>query len=103
VLSTGFSVAECMAIRGLEREVVLDHALRAADAGWPVDPGWFLSPESLQAFATIIGPEMPERIRPLLAQLPAGTRYEEVQLFLKCRGPYGGATTDRTFAEDALD
>ncbi|HEV7222108.1 MAG TPA: RQC domain-containing protein, partial [Pirellulales bacterium] len=85
VLSSGFSVAECMAIRGLEREVVLDHALRAADAGWTVDPGWFLSPESLQALAAVIGPETPERIRPLLAQLPAGTRYEEVQLFLKCR------------------
>jgi hypothetical protein len=74
-----------MAIRGLEREVVLDHALRAADAGWTVDPGWFLSPESLQALGAVIGPETPERIRPLLAQLPAGTRYEEVQLFLKCR------------------
>jgi len=85
VLASGFSVAECMAIRGLEREVVLDHALRAADAGWTVDPGWFLSPENLQALAAVIGPETPERIRPLLSQLPAGTRYEEVQLFLKCR------------------
>jgi len=85
VLASGFSVAECMAIRGLEREVVLDHALRAADAGWTVDPGWFLSAESLQALAAVIGPETPERIRPLLSQLPAGTRYEEVQLFLKCR------------------
>ena len=69
VLSTGFSVAECMAIRGLEREVVLDHALRAVDAGWPVDPGWFLSPESLQALATVIGPETPSAFRPLLATI----------------------------------
>lgn len=74
-----------MAIRGLTREVVLDHALRAIEAGCRVEAEWFLSPESLKSFSEAIGPETPERIRPLLARLPADTRYEEVQLFLKCR------------------
>ena len=85
VLSAGFTVEDCMAIRGLTREVVLDHALRAIEAGCQVEAEWFLSPERLRAFSEAIGPETPERIRPLLARLPAETRYEEVQLFLKCR------------------
>jgi hypothetical protein len=85
LLAAGFAVDECAAIRGLERDTVLDHALRSVDSGWPVDPAWFLTPESLQAFAATIGDETPSRIRPLLSRLPAGTRYEEVQLFLKCR------------------
>ena len=90
VLAAGFKVEECMAIRGLAREVVLDHALRAIDAGWRVEAAWFLSPERLQAFAETIGAETPERIRPLLARLPPDTRYEEVQLFLKCRSAAAG-------------
>ena len=85
MLAAGFTVEECMAIRALPREVVLDHALRAIDSGWRVEASWFLSPETIAAMSQAIGPETPERIRPLLAHLPAGTRYEEVQLFLKCR------------------
>ena len=91
VLAAGITVDECMAIRGLPREVVLDHALRALDAGCRVEASWFLSPETIAALSQAIGPETPERIRPLLAHLPAGTRYEEVQLFLKCRLAAGAA------------
>ena len=43
------------------------------------------SPEIKAAIQQAVGDEPPEHIRPLLAQLPPGTRYEEVQLFLKCR------------------
>jgi ATP-dependent DNA helicase RecQ len=85
LLSSGFSVDECMAIRSLEREVVLDHALRAIDSGWRVEASWFLSEEELTALERVIGSAEPQRIRPLLSQLPAGVRYENVQLFLKCR------------------
>ena len=85
LLSSGFTVEECMAVRGCEREVVLDHALRSVESGWSVEPRWFLSGEALSALAEVIGPDEPARIRPLLPRLPAGTRYEEVQLFLKCR------------------
>jgi len=85
LLSAGFSAAECAAIRSLEPEVVLDHALRAIDSGWPVEARWCLSAELLRALEEVVGPEEPAQIRPLLAQLPPGTRYEEVQLFLKCR------------------
>jgi hypothetical protein len=76
---------ECMAIRGLRQEVVLDHALRAAESGWAVRPEWCLSPELLAALQAVTGDAVPQQIRPLLAQLPPGTRYEEVQFYLKSR------------------
>jgi ATP-dependent DNA helicase RecQ len=85
LLSAGFSPQECAAIRGLEHEAVLDHALRAVDAGWTVRPEWFLGPELLAALEAAMGQESPEQIQPLLSRLPAGTRYDEVRLFLKCR------------------
>ncbi|MGA2032685.1 MAG: RQC domain-containing protein [Thermoguttaceae bacterium] len=40
LLSAGFSPAECAAIRGIPPEVVLDHALRAAESGWLIRPEW---------------------------------------------------------------
>jgi len=36
LLSAGFSVDECAAIRGLRRQEVLDHVCRAREAGWDV-------------------------------------------------------------------
>lgn len=84
LLSTGFAIEECMAIRGIPREVVLDHALRAVDEGWPVRVEWCCSEEVLAAMAAVIGSQQPTRIGPLLSQLPPGTLYEEVQLYLKC-------------------
>ncbi|HUT10614.1 MAG TPA: RecQ family ATP-dependent DNA helicase [Thermoguttaceae bacterium] len=85
LLSAGFSPAECAAIRSLEPEVILDHALRAIDSGWPFEARWCLSAELLCALEAVVGPEEPEQIHPLLSQMPPGTQYEEVQLFLKCR------------------
>lgn len=85
LLSAGFSTDECAAIRGLEREMILDHAIRAADGGRPVRAEWCLSPELLSAMKSAIGQDTPEQIRPLLGLLPPGTRYKEVELFLKCR------------------
>ena len=85
LLAAGFSAAECAEIRGLEREVILDHAMRAVDDGRPVRPESCLPSELISALETLVGPVPPRQIRPLLAQLPNGTRYEEVQLFIKCR------------------
>jgi ATP-dependent DNA helicase RecQ len=85
LLAAGFAPHECAAIRDLPAEVVLDHALRAADGGLEVDSGWFLSAELIARIEQTLGPTAPTRIRPLLARLPRGTRYEEVQLVLKTR------------------
>jgi len=86
LLSAGFSAEECAKIRGLEHEVVLDHALRAAESGWEVRPEWCLSAELIDALEAVIGDGNPEQIRPLLPKLPAAASYREVQLYLKCRG-----------------
>ena len=85
LLSTGFSADDCATIRGLGRDIILGHALWALEEGWPVQAAWCLSGELLTALETLVGKEHPTQIRPLLAQLPRGTRYEEVELFLKCR------------------
>ena len=87
LLTDGYSPADCAAIRGMAADVVLDHALRAIDNGWAVEVGWLLPSDLVSRLEKLIGDREPERIRPLLAKLPRGTRYEEVQLFLKCRFP----------------
>ena len=93
LLTSGFSLEECMAVRGCEREVVLDHALRAAEEGWRVEMHWLLSAETIERLTETIGTSAPSRIRPLLPKLP-GVRYEEVQFFLKCRSAANGAASD---------
>jgi len=94
LLSTGFSPEECAAIRGLQRELVVDHAIRAVDCGWPMRPEWCLDEKLISALEAAIGHETPERIRPILEHLAEGTRYEEVQLYLKCRGHKQEEDTD---------
>jgi hypothetical protein len=85
LLAAGFSPAECAAARDLDPEVVLDHALRAAEQGMDVDARWFLAQESIERIERELQGESPGRIRALLERLPRGTRYEEVQLVLKSR------------------
>ena len=74
--------------------MVLDHALRAADCGWPVHVEWFLPRELIARLEKLIGDEPPARIRPMLARLPAGTRYEQIQFYLKCREQSAGAAAE---------
>ena len=76
---------ECLAIRGITREMLLDHACQAAENGLEVRVAWCLSGETIAALDALIGDNRPKQIRPLLAQLPPGTRYEEVQIYVKCR------------------
>jgi len=85
LLASGFTPAECAEIRSLGEEVVLDHALRAADEGCAIDARWFLSAEQIARIERVLGTAVPGRIRPLLEKLPRGTRYEDVQLVLKSR------------------
>ncbi len=85
LLDAGLTPTECAAARGLAEEVVLDHALRAADGGLEIDALWFLAAEQIATIRSVVGSTPPERIRPLLSKLPRGTRYEHVQLVLKSR------------------
>jgi ATP-dependent DNA helicase RecQ len=85
LLAAGFTPEECAAIRLLSREVVLDHALRAADSGLEIDAAWFLTPQLVSQIRRVTGDTAPGRIRPLLEKLPRGTRYEDVQLVVKSK------------------
>ena len=87
LLSRGFATDECLAIRGITRETLLDHLLQAAEDGLDVRLAWCLPAETIAAMKKLIGGNRPKQLRPLLAQLPPGTRYEEVQVYLKCREP----------------
>jgi ATP-dependent DNA helicase RecQ len=44
LLLAGFRPDECAAIRGLSDEQVWEHALSAAQSGWPVDATWYEGP-----------------------------------------------------------
>ncbi len=85
LLSRGFQADECLAIRGITRNVLLDHVLQAAENGLAIEPGWTLAQETIVALDRLVGDERPDQIRPLLARLPAGTRYEEVQIYMRSR------------------
>jgi ATP-dependent DNA helicase RecQ len=85
LLSAGFTPDECASIRGLSEDVVLDHALRAADSGHAIDAGWFLAPQVAAQIDRELGPGTPTRLRAILERLPRGTRYEDLQLVLKSR------------------
>ena len=102
LLAAGFTPDECATIRGIDGDVVLDHALRAAEDGRSIEMGWFLSPQLAAAMEQVIGPAEPPRIRPLLPQLPRGTRYEQVQWFLKCRRPAASDASPSEAAASAI-
>ena len=85
MLDAGFTVAECQAIRGISREEVVDHALRAIQEERRVEPAWFFSQQELERLAAVVGPGTPQKLRALLAQLPAGMRYEELRLYVLAR------------------
>src|SRR5208283_2031929 len=85
LMSQGFQAYECLAIRGITRETLLDHLLQAAENGLEIRLDWCLSAEKIAALDAVVGHNRPREIRPLLAQLPPGTRYEEVQIYLKRR------------------
>jgi ATP-dependent DNA helicase RecQ len=85
LLSQGFPADECQAIRGITREALLDHVIQAAESGLEIRAAWCLPAATITALDVAVGKNPSKQIRPLLAQLPPGTRYEEVQIYLKCR------------------
>jgi hypothetical protein len=63
----------------------LDHVLQAAENGLEIRADWCLPANTIAALEAAIGEKPPPPIRTLLAGLPPSTRYEEVQIYLKCR------------------
>jgi ATP-dependent DNA helicase RecQ len=86
LLFHGFHADECLAIRGITREQLLDHVMQAAENGLEIRAAWCLSQATIAALDAAVGDKRPQQIRPLLAALPPGTQYEEVQIYIKARG-----------------
>jgi ATP-dependent DNA helicase RecQ len=85
LLAAGMSANECSTVRGLAPSVVLSHAAQALDNGLEVRPEWLLSPAVLAALQRLEADQRPRDAAEWLAELPSGTRREEVSLFWKCR------------------
>ena len=85
LLSAGFDAGECAAIRGVGRQVILGHALRALEDGLPVRCDSCLSRELIASLEKVQWPRDPGAIRSVLPHLPVDATDEEVQLFLNCR------------------
>jgi ATP-dependent DNA helicase RecQ len=85
LLSAGFTAEECLAIRGLDRKTLLEHATAAIDEGLPVDPGWYLSAETLAALQRAIGSGQESRPATSPIEMPPTAGDDEIRLFLKCR------------------
>jgi len=86
VLAAGFSAEECRQIRGLDPDTLFDHVLRAAREGQPIDATWLLTAEQLAALSAAVGDASPQRLKAVLASLPAGIKYRDVQVYLLSRG-----------------
>jgi hypothetical protein len=86
LFAAGFSAGECAVIRGVGRNVIVGHALRALEDGLPVRCESCLSHELIGELDNVQWPPEPGRVRLILPNLPPGTTYDEVQLFLNCRG-----------------
>ena len=69
---------ECLAVRGITRETLLDHILQAAENGLKVRSEWCLSVETIAAPGLCSWGNPPKQIRHSWPALPPGTRYEEV-------------------------
>jgi hypothetical protein len=90
VLAAGFSAEECRQIRGLDPDTLFDHVLRAAREGQPIDATWLLTTEQLAALAAAVGDGSPARLKSVLARLPPGIKYRDVQVYLLSHGLSAG-------------
>jgi ATP-dependent DNA helicase RecQ len=86
VMNAGFSTAECREIRRLDEDTFCDHMLRSARDGRPIDARWVLTKDQIETLAAAVGDGSPQRLKAVLARLPAGIKYRDVQVYLLSRG-----------------
>ncbi|HRX80459.1 MAG TPA: RecQ family ATP-dependent DNA helicase, partial [Pirellulaceae bacterium] len=92
LLSERFTLADCVAIRGLDEEAIVSHLSRSVDEGLAVQPSWFLDEEQLALVEPLANLAPSERLRAIVADLPDSVRYEHVALYLKCIAAIGSGT-----------
>jgi ATP-dependent DNA helicase RecQ len=83
LLDAGFSIQECLAIRGAVEDDLWDDVTRAEDEEMPFPLEAVLEPSLLATLDELVEESTDARIRPLLEELPSGTRYEQVALYLR--------------------
>lgn len=105
LLAAGLSAIEVEKVRGLSRDVVFDHVLKAAREGLAIRAEWMLSESRLQEVEQLVGDGSQERIMPLLKGLPEGIKYRDVQLVLLVRqaGKAAGNARQATENDAASD
>jgi hypothetical protein len=85
LLSQGFSLNECAAIRNLDSATILRHALQSLADGLPVDARWCLTAQLSTALQSLLENHPDSRnVDQLHRQAPPGTSREAVALFLEC-------------------
>ena len=90
LLADGYAAADCAAIRRLGPDEVLDHVVRAAEDGLPVDCRWLLSPAQISVLEKLGDRQQtPQQMRQTASRLPDGLRIEHLMLFLKSRTSAG--------------
>ena len=89
LLADGYPLADCEAIRGVERTVLISHLSRAVDEGLTVRPEWFLNEEQLAVVESLVAQTPQERRREIIGQLPSGVGYEHVALYARCKEASG--------------
>jgi len=83
LMSEGFSIEECAAIRQLDIATVLDHANSALNAGWQVKPDWLLPPDCAVLLQELSVFPTPGDVAKLQAQMP-NVPPERLKLAIRC-------------------
>lgn len=95
VLSGGASQDECAAIRRLSLEQVFDHAVRAAEAGLPVQPQWVLPASVVHVLKQKCNGQVAPVLRRLAEELQGMATLPQIELFLKCYTPLNSGGNQR--------
>ena len=64
LLSQGFPAEECLAIRGITRETLLDHVFQAAENDLEIRSAWYLSADTIAALDALMGDHPPKSDSP---------------------------------------
>ena len=85
LLRDGYTIGECVAIRGLDRASVVEHLARAVDEGRTVELSWVFSEPQLVAVQELVSRQGGMDIASLKSEMCNDFSYQEIQLFVKCQ------------------
>jgi len=82
LFDAGFTADECMAIRNIDRQTLLAHAVQAAGDECFVSPQWCLSKETLGTLEAAFASAEPENLESVMLRLSDQVGAHQVKLFL---------------------